>query len=76
MYFYEKIYWKKGKANIMGVDEVGRGGLSGPVAASGVILPPNCHIKNLKDSKQLSPIQRQRFMVEIKKKLFFGLFVL
>ena len=47
---------------IAGVDEVGRGCLAGPVMAAAVILPPDAHIPNIKDSKKLSIIQRERFI--------------
>ena len=49
---YEKKY-----ANcqlICGIDEVGRGPLAGPVVAGAVILPKDCNILYLNDSKQLS----------------------
>ena len=43
---------------VAGVDEVGRGCLAGPVYAAAVILPPRCRIKDLDDSKKLSPEKR------------------
>lgn len=47
---------------IAGIDEVGCGALAGPVVAAAVILP--CHIdtpwlKQVRDSKQLTPARRQ-----------------
>lgn len=42
------------------MDEVGRGCLAGPVFAGAVILPPHCRIPEVNDSKQLTPIQRER----------------
>ena len=42
-----------------GVDEAGRGPLAGPVAAGAVILPPDCQILYLNDSKKLSPQKRE-----------------
>ena len=38
---------------ICGIDEVGRGPLAGPVVAGAVILPRDCRILYLNDSKQL-----------------------
>ena len=38
---------------IAGVDEVGRGSLSGPVVAAAVILKPNIKITDIKDSKMI-----------------------
>lgn len=41
-------------AAICGIDEAGRGPLAGPVAAGAVILPKDCTILYLNDSKKLS----------------------
>lgn len=43
---------------VCGIDEVGRGPLAGPVVAGAVILPKDCHILYLNDSKQLSARKR------------------
>ncbi len=43
---------------ICGIDEVGRGPLAGPVTAAAVILPRDCRILYINDSKQLSPKKR------------------
>ena len=51
-----------------GVDEVGRGPLAGPVVAAAVIFPPDVKIKDLADSKQLTPKKRKKLFHEIKKK--------
>lgn len=47
---------------IIGVDEVGRGCLAGPVVAAAVILPDQHYpwIDEIKDSKKLSPKKRQK----------------
>ena len=47
------------KGYICGIDEVGRGPLAGPVVAGAVILPKNCDILYLNDSKQLSEKKRE-----------------
>lgn len=44
---------------ICGIDEVGRGPLAGPVVAAAVILPKNCHILYINDSKKLSAKKRE-----------------
>lgn len=44
---------------ICGIDEVGRGPLAGPVVAGAVILPRNCEILYINDSKQLSEKKRE-----------------
>ena len=59
---------------IAGVDEVGRGCLAGPVMAAAVILPPNVSIPNIKDSKKLSIIQREKiYKVITQKALSIGI---
>ena len=50
---YEKELYSQGFQAIAGIDEVGRGPLAGPVVAAAVILPPNCKIKGLNDSKKI-----------------------
>lgn len=50
-----------------GIDEVGRGCLAGPVVAAAVILPPECHISGLHDSKKLSPKRREELAFAIKE---------
>ena len=44
---------------ICGIDEVGRGPLAGPVVAGAVILPKDCHILYINDSKKLSAAKRE-----------------
>ena len=41
-----------------GIDEAGRGCLAGPVTAAAVVMPPNCNLGTLDDSKKLSKEQR------------------
>ena len=53
---------------ICGIDEAGRGPLAGPVVAGAVILPPDCDILYLNDSKKLSEKRREALFVEIQEK--------
>lgn len=53
---------------ICGIDEVGRGPLAGPVVAAAVILPKDCHILYVNDSKQLSAKKREALYNEITDK--------
>lgn len=53
---------------IAGVDEAGRGPLAGPVVAAAVILPPRLKIPGLKDSKQLTPKERNYFFALLQYK--------
>ncbi|HEX9532390.1 MAG TPA: ribonuclease HII [bacterium] len=50
---------------IAGVDEVGVAPLAGPVVAAAVILPPDVHLPELNDSKQLTPEQREELYPQI-----------
>lgn len=51
---------------LCGVDEVGRGPLAGPVVAAAVILDDTRRIKGLRDSKQLTPLARERLDAQIR----------
>lgn len=64
---YEHTYYSKGAKYIAGIDEVGRGPLAGPVYASAVVLPIDCIIQGVNDSKKLSPSKREELSLEIKK---------
>lgn len=56
----ENLLRRLGYCRIGGVDEVGRGCLAGPVAAGVVVLDPDQHIPGLRDSKLLTPLERER----------------
>ena len=53
---------------VCGIDEAGRGPLAGPVVAGAVILPRDCEILYLNDSKQLSEKRREELYDEIWEK--------
>ena len=56
---YEKKANAQGYTLVCGVDEAGRGPLAGPVCAAAVILPLDCEISGLNDSKKLSEKKRE-----------------
>lgn len=62
---FEKEIWAKGRIPA-GVDEAGRGPLAGPVVAAAVVLPDDCKIDGLDDSKKLSHSKREKILEEIK----------
>ena len=63
---YERKY--SSYSAICGIDEAGRGPFAGPVVAGAVILPPDCEILYLNDSKKLSEKRREELFLEIQKK--------
>ncbi|HAV76384.1 MAG TPA: ribonuclease HII [Anaerolineae bacterium] len=61
---FETDLWDEGFLHIAGLDEAGRGALAGPVSVGAVILPNDktllsSTLKGARDSKQLSPPQRE-----------------
>lgn len=56
---YEAALRAQGFARIAGVDEAGRGALAGPLVAAAVILPDRFDRDGIRDSKQLTPAQRE-----------------
>lgn len=63
---YEREYADFGY--VCGIDEVGRGPLAGPVAAAAVILPKDCDILYINDSKKLSAAKREELYDVIMEK--------
>jgi len=66
MFEYERKY--SSFDYICGIDEVGRGPLAGPVVAGAVILPKDCDILYLNDSKKLTEAKRNELYDEIVEK--------
>jgi len=69
--FFESKLWKSGLLHVAGLDEAGRGALAGPVAVGAVILPRNKTLLSrtlagVRDSKQLSPLEREALAPRIK----------
>jgi ribonuclease HII len=63
----EFALWQEGKRLVVGVDEVGTGALCAPVVAAAVLVKPHTRkIKGVRDSKTLSPAQRERLVGDIK----------
>ncbi len=52
---------------LVGIDEVGRGPLAGPVVAAAVILPPEAKLIGVKDSKKLNEEKREALYEAIKE---------
>ena len=59
LWAYEYAAFSDGYKLVCGIDEAGRGPLAGPVCAAAVILPPDCRIEGLNDSKKLTDKRRR-----------------
>lgn len=68
LYQYERALYDQGIQHIAGLDEAGRGPLAGPVVAGAVILPTECFILGLNDSKKIGETKRYALEKEIKEK--------
>lgn len=69
---FESELWQAGVRFIVGIDEAGRGALAGPVAVGAVVLPANKpdlyeQLSGVRDSKQMTPPNRETWAVIIKK---------
>ena len=71
---FEKDCYQKGYTLVAGIDEVGRGPLAGPVVTAAVILPKNCKIEFINDSKKLSAKKREElYDVICQKAISYGI---
>jgi ribonuclease HII len=66
MLVIERQLAAEGYISVMGLDEVGRGCLAGPVVAAGVILDPEAIPAGINDSKKLPAKLRVRLAAEIR----------
>jgi len=68
---HERALWANGALWIAGIDEAGRGALAGPVAAAAVVLPQiarfNLKLAGVRDSKQMTPAQRESWAIVIQE---------
>ena len=65
--FQRQIALEHGGGVVLGLDEVGRGPLAGPLAVGGVVLPDECRIPLLNDSKQLTAQQREDIAAQVRQ---------
>jgi ribonuclease HII len=56
----ERKCWSLGYSRVAGLDEAGRGPLAGPVVAGVFLIKPDFRLEGLNDSKQLTPLQREK----------------
>lgn len=62
---FERLAKRQGACRVVGVDEVGRGPLAGPVTAAAVWLDPDHIPQGLNDSKRLSAQARDTLYAQI-----------
>ena len=62
----EQPYWDQGRV-VIGVDEVGRGSLCGPVVVAVAFAPNQPILKELNDSKQLTPNRRNYICCNVQR---------
>lgn len=62
---YELMAELGGSGVVVGVDEVGRGSVAGPLTVCAVCLPMEPRIWGINDSKQLTPAKRELLSVKI-----------
>lgn len=68
LYDYERsLAAGRGNGVIVGLDEVGRGPLAGPLAVGAVVLPSDSRIEGLNDSKQVKPEMREHIAEVVKR---------
>lgn len=62
----DQLMEQRGASVCVGLDEVGRGPVAGPLAVGAVVLPREPRIEGLNDSKKVSPADRERIAATIK----------
>ncbi len=55
----ERQLWQEGRDVVVGIDEVGKGSWAGPLTLGAVVVPKDRRIYKLRDSKQLTPAERE-----------------
>lgn len=66
LYAFERERYAQGSRGIVGLDEVGRGSIAGPVTVGACILPEFLPIEFLNDSKKLTPRRREKVAEELR----------
>ncbi|MDO4502949.1 MAG: ribonuclease HII [Coriobacteriia bacterium] len=65
--FQQELAAERGGSVVLGLDEVGRGPLAGPLAIGGVVLPAEPLIAGLNDSKKVAPKDREAIAAQVKE---------
>lgn len=70
---FERYPWRDLSCPVVGLDEVGRGCLAGPVVAAAAILPRNFKMRGLTDSKLLSEKRREEISEKLTASIAYGI---
>jgi ribonuclease HII len=62
----ERSFWSQGHELVIGMDEVGRGCLAGPLTVAAVALPQKHRRGRIRDSKWLTPAERFKIARQIR----------
>ncbi len=65
LYRHDQSFRERGYTIIAGIDEAGRGPVAGPVVAAAVVLPQECRIQGLRDSKKVPGREMQELFFEV-----------
>lgn len=69
LYQYERqLAEERGCSVVVGLDEVGRGPVAGPLAIGAVVFPADVRIAGLNDSKQVKPELREQIAEQVKQR--------
>ena len=68
LYVFEESFAEGSEDLIVGLDEVGRGSVAGPLAVGAVVLSRSEHIRGLNDSKQINPEKRLEIAQVVKER--------
>lgn len=68
---FERQLWREGFERIIGLDEVGRGCLAGPVVAAGVVFKKGTDIPEIRDSKGIGEKERMELSERIKEEALY-----
>ena len=67
LYAFDRSFCPEAGGVVVGLDEVGRGAVAGPLAVGAVVLLPEQRVCNLNDSKQLTPEKREEVAAAVKE---------
>jgi len=64
---FERDRWARGDTVVVGIDEVGKGAWAGPLTVGAVVIPKDRRLYKVRDSKQLTPRERETMATRIQE---------